>query len=550
MSSSNPFSSMFPTMMVGGGRKRKTAPVNDDVENVSSMHFAKSRKMPPLPPNRSSKSSGNNNSSDSTVATFNSTSTTSSSTFSSSNDVFNENYLLPDPFLVSSSSTTGATGTSKEDRRLSFGCLPRMTAVSATVPTTPLISGTGPRTPLVPAAGNRGNSGNTVNHGGITNTAVGVSTLMKSKMLQTPASSAKTPMLSGFNRYSWSVGKSIMKAFPSGLGGFSGMTPNDENFLNSLPYHNIDDEIESIVGGNKTGSTNMKKQPPVSPTPGQKQKQQQHQQQQQPKHKSIAVLATTFMNIYEGSPIGEKIIVDKTVDLLGTERRRIYDLFNVLDSIRLVRKVERQTYEWLGTAHLSYVLGELQAGAVGEYPVEANRFLGYHDDQSRGYDHWDFGMAGQNGNNNAKPPVTGKYFPNNQNAKKVGKDRSMSKLSHDFLKVFLVGHDTLSLQQASDLMQGTTSPLSTRFDQATENSVLDSETRKLNMRQQKAKIRRLYDLANIFVSVGLLQKVEAAKIPGQKANRRPDYTWTYRYSAQQLRDLYKQQQHQEAQGAK
>eukprot|EP00529_Nitzschia_sp_RCC80_P023987 CAMPEP_0113521966 /NCGR_PEP_ID=MMETSP0014_2-20120614/44937_1 /TAXON_ID=2857 /ORGANISM="Nitzschia sp." /LENGTH=450 /DNA_ID=CAMNT_0000419991 /DNA_START=1 /DNA_END=1353 /DNA_ORIENTATION=- /assembly_acc=CAM_ASM_000159 len=450
-------------------------------------------------------------------------------------------------------------------------------------------------------------------------------------------------MLSGFNRYSWSVGKSIMKAFPSGLGGFSGMTPNDENFLNSLPYHNIDDEIESIVGGNKTGSTNMKKQPPVSPTPGQKQKQQQHQQQQQPKHKSIAVLATTFMNIYEGSPIGEKIIVDKTVDLLGTERRRIYDLFNVLDSIRLVRKVERQTYEWLGTAHLSYVLGELQAGAVGEYPVEANRFLGYHDDQSRGYDHWDFGMAGQNGNNNAKPPVTGKYFPNNQNAKKVGKDRSMSKLSHDFLKVFLVGHDTLSLQQASDLMQGivgeypveanrflgyhdnqslgydhwdfgmagqngnnnaktpvkgkyfpnnqntkkvgkdrsmsklshdflkvflvghdtlslqqasdlmqgTTSPLSTRFDQATENSVLDSETRKLNMRQQKAKIRRLYDLANIFVSVGLLQKVEAAKIPpGQKANRRPDYTWTYRYSAQQLRDLYKQQQHQEAQGAK
>eukprot|EP00529_Nitzschia_sp_RCC80_P037932 CAMPEP_0113449722 /NCGR_PEP_ID=MMETSP0014_2-20120614/5448_1 /TAXON_ID=2857 /ORGANISM="Nitzschia sp." /LENGTH=70 /DNA_ID=CAMNT_0000341013 /DNA_START=77 /DNA_END=289 /DNA_ORIENTATION=+ /assembly_acc=CAM_ASM_000159 len=70
------------------------------------------------------------------------------------------------------------------------------------------------------------------------------------------------------------------------------------------------------------------------------------------------------------------------------------------------------------------------------------------------------------------------------------------------------------------------------------------------MRQQKAKIRRLYDLANIFVSVGLLQKVEAAKIPGQKANRRPDYTWTYRYSAQQLRDLYRQQQHQEAQGGK
>ena len=327
------------------------------------------------------------------------------------------------------------------------------------------------------------------------------------------------------------------------------MTPNDENFLNSLPYHNIDDEIESIVGGNKIGSTNLKKQPPPSPTPGQHQKQQQQEQQQQPKHKSIAVLATTFMNIYENSPIGEKIIVDKTVDRLGTERRRIYDLFNVLDSIRLVRKVERQTYEWLGTAHLPYVLGELQAGAVGEYPVEANWFLGYHDDQSINY--WDFGMAGQNGNNNStKPPATGKYFPNIQNAKKVGKDRSMSKLSHDFLKVFLVGHDTLSLQQASDLMQGTTSPLSTRFDQATENSVLDSATRKLNMRQQKAKIRRLYDLANIFVSVGLLQKVEAAKIPGQKANRRPDYTWTYRYSAQQLRDLYKQQQQQQALGGK
>jgi transcription factor E2F7/8 len=364
----------------------------------------------------------------------------------------------------------------------------------------------------------------------------------------------KTPMLSGFNRYSWSVGKSIMKSLnPSGLGGILG-TENDENFLNTFSYHHLDDEIATMMGGETSSVT--KKEPPVSPTPGQNQqykppkKQQQPQQQQeqqeeeeheQPKHKSIAVLATTFMSMYEHSPVGEKIIVDKTVELLGTERRRIYDLFNVLDSIRLVRKVERQTYEWLGTEHLPYVLGELQSFAVAEYPVEANRFFGYRD-----YDHWDFGTssiaAEQNCNRNGIKftTETGRFFTDSQKGKKVGKDRSMAKLSHDFLKVFLVGHDTLSLQQASDLMQGSTSPLSTRFDEVKDNSVLDSATRKLNMRQQKAKIRRLYDLANIFVSVGLLQKVEAAKIQGAKANRRPDYTWTFRFSAQELRALYNQ----------
>jgi E2F/DP family winged-helix DNA-binding domain len=484
---------LHPTMV---GRKRK--PIDDG----GSSSFAKSRK-PTVPAAAGySKSSW--------VDRTNHTTTSISSS---------DSYAFPDSILSSS------TAKSREDRRLSFGCLPRMTTVSATVPTTPLISGVVlPRTPLLPGQG-RSSSTAAAAGGG---PAVGASTLMKSKMLQTPASSMKTPLLSGgFNGYSWSIGKSIVKS------GSDLLPPEDDENLLNMNMHD-----DGGMGCHIMKISSMENDPPVSPTPG-----------NQPKHKSIAVLASSFMSLYEGSAVGTKIIVDETVNLLGTERRRIYDLFNVLDSIRLVRKVERQTYEWLGTDHLPYVLGELQAAAIAEYPVEADQFLGYdhhHDVTSFNFDNVDDFWGGVRNSNTTKnvsgqtgTKLTGKDSKN-PNGKKVGKDRSMAKLSHDFLQVFLVGHDTLSLQQASDIMQGTSSPLSSRFDAAATNPVVDDAARKLNMRQQKAKIRRLYDLANIFVSVGLLQKVEAAKIPGTRANRRPDYAWMYKYTAQELRALHNQ----------
>ncbi|KAL3893937.1 MAG: hypothetical protein SGARI_007896, partial [Bacillariaceae sp.] len=53
------------------------------------------------------------------------------------------------------------------------------------------------------------------------------------------------------------------------------------------------------------------------------------------KNKSLSVLAENFINKFRGFPSGHQIIVDQAATSLGVERRRIYDVVNILEAIRL-----------------------------------------------------------------------------------------------------------------------------------------------------------------------------------------------------------------------
>ena len=55
------------------------------------------------------------------------------------------------------------------------------------------------------------------------------------------------------------------------------------------------------------------------------------------KNKSLGVLVENFINTFRQFPSGHDIIVDKAAQALGVERRRIYDVVNILESIRIVR---------------------------------------------------------------------------------------------------------------------------------------------------------------------------------------------------------------------
>ena len=54
------------------------------------------------------------------------------------------------------------------------------------------------------------------------------------------------------------------------------------------------------------------------------------------KNKSLGVLAENFINTFRHCPSGSDIVVDKAAQALGVERRRIYDVVNILESIRIV----------------------------------------------------------------------------------------------------------------------------------------------------------------------------------------------------------------------
>lgn len=231
------------------------------------------------------------------------------------------------------------------------------------------------------------------------------------------------------------------------------------------------------------------------------------------KKKSLGILAENFLNTYQGLPQGSTIIVDEAAVKLGVERRRIYDVVNILESICLVCKKHKNTYTWMGMEHLDAVFGRLQSQAIAEYPQDAEKFLGSKD---------------------RKPFVPVPLKPPRKQSK-TRENKSLAKLSQEFLQVFLVGHETLSLPEASDKIQGTTSMEELiAMGSNLKSASTEKELKAAAARGLKTKIRRLYDIANVFLSVGLLKKVDSGD-----SSRRPNFSWSYRVTAKELYQLHR-----------
>ena len=227
------------------------------------------------------------------------------------------------------------------------------------------------------------------------------------------------------------------------------------------------------------------------------------------KKKSLGVLAENFLNQYRDAARGSAVIVDEAAVKLGVERRRIYDVVNILEAIQLVCKRQKNTYTWMGMEHLDVVFGRLQADAIVEYPQDAKDLLGVSSGSS-------------DPAANVKESTRGREF------------KSLARLSQEFLQVFLVGHTTLSLPDASDKIQGTASMEElVKLGQGRATQMDEKELKAAAARGLKTKIRRLYDIANVFLSVGLLEKVDSAD-----SSRRPNFSWCYRSSPKDIYDLH------------
>ncbi|KAG6621363.1 Transcription factor [Phytophthora cinnamomi] len=190
------------------------------------------------------------------------------------------------------------------------------------------------------------------------------------------------------------------------------------------------------------------------------------------KDKSLGLLCENFLKLYRDDKISE-ICLDRAATELGVERRRIYDIVNILESIHLVSRKSKNLYNWHGLASLPTSISAMK-----------QRYAEMH--KSSG------------GSKNAE-------YPSIKSDRRRGK--SLSKLSQMFVQLFLGKEDCII-------------PL----DQAAKQLIQMEDSENEEDRLLKTKIRRLYDVANVLVSVGLIEKLQLSN------SRKPVFRWKTRNS--------------------
>lgn len=71
------------------------------------------------------------------------------------------------------------------------------------------------------------------------------------------------------------------------------------------------------------------------------------------KEKSLGELCRRFLSIY-GKQQKDFLLLDQCTRELGVERRRIYDIINILESFCVIRRQAKNSYQWRGIDKIIY----------------------------------------------------------------------------------------------------------------------------------------------------------------------------------------------------
>nr|XP_043608075.1 E2F transcription factor-like E2FF [Erigeron canadensis] len=194
------------------------------------------------------------------------------------------------------------------------------------------------------------------------------------------------------------------------------------------------------------------------------------------KEKSLGVLCSNFLGLYNREGV-DCIGLDNAANQLGVERRRIYDIVNILESVGVLTKRAKNQYTWKGFKAIPHALEELRKHAS-------------NDDNYKGSQYCNFGTVvndslGPSDSNNSNTDKLTKSSGSSK-SETIRKEKSLGLLTQNFIKLFITSDaDVITLDTAATMLLGD----------------LHDPT------AMRTKVRRLYDIANVFSSMNLLQKM-------------------------------------------
>ncbi|KAM4898537.1 LOW QUALITY PROTEIN: transcription factor E2F8 [Sylvia borin] len=229
------------------------------------------------------------------------------------------------------------------------------------------------------------------------------------------------------------------------------------------------------------------------------------------KEKSLGLLCHKFLARYPDYPSPSQksyICLDEVTEELHVERRRIYDIVNVLESLHMVSRLARNRYVWHGRHNLPQTLQALKSGEENKYIQQIQMI------KKREYEHEfdadgerneemasSFGSSEQSEMSFVELPGV-EFRAASVNGRKY---KSLRVMSQKFVMLFLVSTPQIvSLEVAAKILIG------------------EDQLEDLDKSKFKTKIRRLYDIANVLSSLKLIKKVHVTEERGRK----PAFKWT------------------------
>ncbi|KAJ9568147.1 hypothetical protein OSB04_004113 [Centaurea solstitialis] len=193
------------------------------------------------------------------------------------------------------------------------------------------------------------------------------------------------------------------------------------------------------------------------------------------KQKSLGLLCSNFLSLYNRDGV-ETVGLDEAAARLGVERRRIYDIVNVLESVGVLVRKAKNTYYWKGMGAIPKALEQLKISDDDEDERFSNHSASFQDKVDLDSMH----------------KASGSFKSENR------KEKSLGLLTKNFLKLFLcTTSDMLSLEDAAKILLG------------------DARNPSLT----RTKVRRLYDIANVLSSMNFIEKIHHPE------TRKPAFRW-------------------------